>query len=207
MGTTDALVVSLTARKISIHVPAMGTTAFQKCEASALAISIHVPAMGTTRHQTPGRRLAFHFNPRARDGHDNSAHGSAGKMVISIHVPAMGTTGRNWTHSRPTSFQSTCPRWARHDRDPRTVREILISSHVPRPDGHPTRQKHRAPLLGEILVMDELVHVVPVKRQRVFFPLLLNVHKRPPPAAKTEVLEPRQHQEVRIVIHRREPRG
>ena len=54
-------------------------------------ISIHVPARGTTL-RSGVVSASSDFNPRAREGHDYSSCDTRPKSLISIHVPARGTT-------------------------------------------------------------------------------------------------------------------
>ena len=103
------------AKRVSIHVPARGTTRmmgrggfmglFQStCPHGARRVlldelstykhvSIHVPARGTT--SAPSRYTlanGYCFNPRARTGHDMKTRCLTAQSVVSIHVPARGTT-------------------------------------------------------------------------------------------------------------------
>ena len=56
-------------------------------------ISIHVPAWGTTFFNTCYTLIVSNFNPRSRVGNDGKwVEGYYYKMSISIHVPAWGTT-------------------------------------------------------------------------------------------------------------------
>ena len=102
--------------KISIHVPARGTTSRAAAKRERRTISIHVPARGTTSimmffclrvfsfqstcpHGARRRSLvlpcrARDFNPRARTGHDSGNDPLRDPGTISIHVPARGTTRR-----------------------------------------------------------------------------------------------------------------
>ena len=59
-------------QKISIHVPAWGTTALTKQMHLAFLISIHVPAWGTTCCQSGFLSRSYHFNPRSRVGNDTA---------------------------------------------------------------------------------------------------------------------------------------
>ena len=54
-------------------------------------ISIHVPAWGTTGHPC-GASCTDHFNPRSRVGNDRAGGLDLRSIEISIHVPAWGTT-------------------------------------------------------------------------------------------------------------------
>ena len=77
--------------KISIHVPARGTTERLWLSTQQKYISIHVPARGTT------------CTVRVTEQHNN----------ISIHVPARGTTVLSNLFNTEYIFQSTFPRGER----------------------------------------------------------------------------------------------
>ena len=81
--------------KVSIHVPARGTTALPPVSPEVPPVSIHVPARGTTA-------AGFYF---------------MGANDVSIHVPARGTTRsiarRFFTIAL---FQSTFPRGERQNK-------------------------------------------------------------------------------------------
>ena len=77
--------------RISIHVPAWGTTNLDGNTSSKIYISIHVPAWGTT-YQIVDIGL---------------------RMLISIHVPAWGTTRLKAIETVLDKFQSTFPRGER----------------------------------------------------------------------------------------------
>ena len=68
-GTTNGKPYSCTCWTISIHVPAWGTTKIKEAFLSLPEISIHVPAWGTTLFQNLVFTL-FNFNPRSRVGND-----------------------------------------------------------------------------------------------------------------------------------------
>ena len=56
--------------KISIHVPARGTTKIINILEIINRISIHVPARGTTFKIHTRRQRIRDFNPRSREGND-----------------------------------------------------------------------------------------------------------------------------------------
>ena len=58
-------------------------------------ISIHVPAWGTTQFDRRGSYTAGNFNPRSRVGNDGIKNVIIDALNISIHVPAWGTTVGN----------------------------------------------------------------------------------------------------------------
>ena len=106
----------------------------RRTRASRSRISIHVPAGGTTSPTIIIFRSRY-FNPRAREGHDPPREEVKMPEIISIHVPARGTTqtiqqglpdlnisihvpARGTTATKGLTvaimtFQSTCPRGAR----------------------------------------------------------------------------------------------
>ena len=98
-------------------------------------ISIHAPARGATRHFFPrlgcgkfqsthprGVRLLYasfmlwvsYFNPRTREGCDESLSTGRCAVPISIHAPARGATKFQNVISLCNLFQSTHPRGVRH---------------------------------------------------------------------------------------------
>ncbi len=56
--------------KISIHVPAKGTTDTNRDGKVTINISIHVPAKGTTEILRDTSKIYANFNPRSREGND-----------------------------------------------------------------------------------------------------------------------------------------
>ena len=58
--------------RISIHVPAWGTTSWLSTRCLFSIISIHVPAWGTTVFSTISGGERLHFNPRSRVGNDET---------------------------------------------------------------------------------------------------------------------------------------
>ena len=96
--------------RISIHVPARGTTTTRSGNHPPTTISIHVPARGTTQRGTSPGDFPRDFNPRARTGHDGAARSRANGQ---------------------RRFQSTCPHGARRDRRAVAVFHRGISIHVP----------------------------------------------------------------------------
>ena len=79
--------------RISIHVPAWGTTMYTLKLHIIFKISIHVPAWGTTCECSYAYSCYTNFNPRSRVGNDpNWCRGDYIPISISIHVPAWGTT-------------------------------------------------------------------------------------------------------------------
>ena len=60
------------ATEISIHAPARGATVGVYCNVDWYNISIHAPARGATDWDLLGRTVGADFNPRSREGSDNS---------------------------------------------------------------------------------------------------------------------------------------
>ena len=123
--------------RISIHVPAWGTTAIDMIGSDKLEISIHVPAWGTTGTSTYACADTLKFQstfPRGErpDAPDRSVSATKfqstfprgerpigqiqdnNAVLISIHVPAWGTTDQEERQSLTKTFQSTFPRGERH---------------------------------------------------------------------------------------------
>ena len=69
-GTTLCIKYSLLRTVISIHVPAWGTTHLEQNTYKGFTISIHVPAWGTTEPDDCKNLLQWYFNPRSRVGND-----------------------------------------------------------------------------------------------------------------------------------------
>ncbi len=55
-------------------------------------ISIHAPARGATRRSIGGRAAGEYFNPRSREGSDETYKTRTQTGTISIHAPARGAT-------------------------------------------------------------------------------------------------------------------
>ena len=110
VGNDYSCVSPLYMVKISIHVPAWGTT-FRELvlHESIRTISIHVPAWGTTSN------LAWII----------------GGISISIHVPAWGTTASHIDSNDTCRFQSTFPRGERPRGKVALNPMVFISIHVP----------------------------------------------------------------------------
>ena len=102
-------------KKFQSTSPRGGRPCFSLPISGLLRISIHVPARGTTQGVSFIHQPIKHFNPRPREGDDGkvpayikSFHG------ISIHVPARGTTKWRGSAIKNTlTFQSTSPRGGR----------------------------------------------------------------------------------------------
>ena len=58
--------------QISIHAPAKGATSLLKTHCLKHSISIHAPAKGATIFSTPIRDRSHDFNPRSREGSDET---------------------------------------------------------------------------------------------------------------------------------------
>ena len=121
---------------VSIHAPARGATFKKRGEFRRTLVSIHAPARGATRvacrsvsvcrtfqstrprgarQPMQPRRNRGHdrFNPRAREGRDQSRVGNLFLIQVSIHAPARGATDPLNPKSIVIMFQSTRPRGAR----------------------------------------------------------------------------------------------
>ena len=120
-------------RRISIHVPAWGTTK-QRCEKQrGLYISIHVPAWGTTRVATAFCFVCCYFNPRSRVGNDLRAGAS---MLSTLGFQSTFPRGeRPCTHLNSTlflRFQSTFPRGERRFIPATRLIFVVFQSTFPR---------------------------------------------------------------------------
>ena len=105
----------------------MGTLELQK-----LIISIHAPAKGATSIRYNFKIAIIHFNPRSREGSDESESASDEIFtVISIHAPAKGATLQLTFCHCLCLFQSTLPRRERLDFLDCFDAQVLISIHAP----------------------------------------------------------------------------
>ena len=109
MGTTRLGQTPENISKISIHVPAMGTTYALSYKTQKMIISIHVPAMGTTGQDHTKRLLPLFQSTCPRWA-----------RLLSLGLPPYFLL-----------FQSTCPRWARPWRRAMDGYTGIISIHVP----------------------------------------------------------------------------
>ena len=139
---------------ISIHVPAWGTTQFDRRGSYANRISVDRLLDATTQFDRRGSYTAGNFNPRSRVGNDGIKNVIIDALNISIHVPAWGTTkcvqwsviyvryfnprsrvGNDGTPSGYSYikyiFQSTFPRGERPHSILIPPSDIKISIHVP----------------------------------------------------------------------------
>ena len=85
------------------------STVFVYCNSTK--ISIHVPAWGTTDHWQGKRNFQSHFNPRSRVGNDRAGHECNKTLNISIHVPAWGTTKTVPVRQQPLLISIHVPAW------------------------------------------------------------------------------------------------
>ena len=88
-GTTCCIFIKVLFKSISIHVPAWGTTSVTGLSPFSICISIHVPAWGTT----------------------SIASGMSAYMTISIHVPAWGTTSYVTWQANKSYISIHVPAW------------------------------------------------------------------------------------------------
>ena len=78
--------------KISIHAPVKGATVTMIITSSSTNISIHAPVKGATLLTTANQSTNLNFNPRSREGSDQSSKKVKGLESISIHAPVKGAT-------------------------------------------------------------------------------------------------------------------
>ena len=114
----------LTALKISIHVPAWGTTTVGLWK---LKLQQHFnprSRVGNDTCRPIDGAIVGYFNPRSRAGNDGYLKTLPGFKKISIHVPAWGTTGQaSYWMPWMLIFQSTFPRGER--REQKTICSIM----------------------------------------------------------------------------------
>ena len=117
---------------VSIHVPARGTTKAEENRQQARKVSIHVPARGTTysviildRQQ----EVSIHVPAR---GTTSACRGVCiSHDNVSIHVPARGTTQGGWKSYLAGMFQSTFPHGERRKSMVDAASDFDVSIHVP----------------------------------------------------------------------------
>ena len=85
------IIVLFYVRKVSIHVPARGTTTYKVSERPADMFQSTFPR-GERHFLPPIQQTETRFNPRSREGNDASLLSCLYCIVVSIHVPARGTT-------------------------------------------------------------------------------------------------------------------
>ena len=74
-----------------------------------MRVSIHVPARGTTHMENIVINQNVCFNPRSRTGNDSEEEAIEKANEVSIHVPARGTTISSRNNIYHGKFQSTFP--------------------------------------------------------------------------------------------------
>ena len=102
--------------RISIHAPAKGATLKVLFAVFSRLISIHAPAKGATHFLGQQSVEKIDFNPRSREGSDDSTDGNGNYEYISIHAPAKGATRYQISVVIGSKFQSTLPRRERRGR-------------------------------------------------------------------------------------------
>ena len=179
--------------KISIHVPAWGTTTTAFYVFDVTKISIHVPAWGTTatgedavskldkfqstfpRGERPAAiaagLLLYKFQSTFPRG-ERRVSKRTGKRAssISIHVPAWGTTN---CHSQIKSMERISihvPAWGTTKKDVSIKWGILISIHVPA--WGTTANFHKYSLLFYAINIIFLLFIIPSLFSLVLFVLL-----------------------------------
>ena len=102
----------------------VGNDGIITAKGTSTKISIHVPAWGTTGAHDASYELQANFNPRSRVGNDGQQYVADYVDVISIHVPAWGTTHSLRTVAAKPEFQSTFPRGERQ------INAIMVTIHA-----------------------------------------------------------------------------
>ena len=97
--------------QVSIHVPAKGTTVASRIFASVSSGFNPRSREGNDNSYSGPRMRSRSFNPRSREGNDTNDIEWLTYAWVSIHVPAKGTTAMHILRFRHCSkFQSTFPR-------------------------------------------------------------------------------------------------
>ena len=109
-GATFSLLLHYIFHTISIHAPARGATVLRVKFSSNGGISIHAPARGATRGVRGNILDIAYFNPRSREGSDETDKGS---------------------YPTKQAFQSTLPRGERRRKNQRGHLLHAISIHAP----------------------------------------------------------------------------
>ena len=99
--------------RISIHVPAWGTTPYEMSGAHSWILFQSTFPRGERHHWRGNRKGWTYFNPRSRVGNDPIYIMFLTYYMISIHVPAWGTTLFWYFQRYLLQFQSTFPRGER----------------------------------------------------------------------------------------------
>ena len=96
-------------------------------------VSIHVPARGTTKDSDCIEHSKTGFNPRSRTGNDRSdLRGGGGEQDGFNPRSRTGNDekcGQTWTRTK--QFQSTFPHGERHHAKSECISTITVSIHVP----------------------------------------------------------------------------
>ena len=97
-----------------------------------MKISIHVPAWGTTRCHYSLSRCQYNFNPRSRVGNDQTDKFKGGSVLYFNPRSRVGNDSRRDSRSPPPRiFQSTFPRGERRVLTQSCQPGLHISIHVP----------------------------------------------------------------------------
>ena len=136
-GATKRYIVHIDDLEISIHAPAKGATLMRSSLLRSTHISIHAPAKGATTYVFAKLRQVLHFNPRSREGSDNSRAINP-RMIERFQstLPRRERPAVTGYRSRKNRFQSTLPRRERRpSRIARTI-SVLFQSTLPRRERH-----------------------------------------------------------------------
>ena len=129
--------------KVSIHVPARGTTKTVEEKSDGTPGFNPRSRKGNDTAGTPPRQIQCRFNPRSRKGNDFIVERYSCYFHVSIHVPARGTT---FLHQKRmyiyNAFQSTFPQGERHPRSFFCPSCSAVSIHVPARGTTPHRSLH-----------------------------------------------------------------
>ena len=121
-----------TAKRVSIHAPTWGATAWP-VDSAHTSTKFQSTRPRGARQQRPDIRPQYcSFNPRAHVGRDQERDHKAAAHLVSIHAPTWGATGSRRIYFRSYRFQSTRPRGARRRQPQKQQHKKKFQSTRPR---------------------------------------------------------------------------
>ena len=109
-GATAHFVLDPRMADVSIHAPVKGATQWWSCNHWVVQVSIHAPVKGATFAVVSRLHRPCRFNPRAREGRDNSTALVSRRRICFNPRAREGRDTNTSTHaSNVSQFQSTRP--------------------------------------------------------------------------------------------------
>ena len=132
MGRDCTTAAHRTAKRVSIHAPTWGATAWP-VDSAHTSTKFQSTRPRGARQQRPDIRPQYcSFNPRAHVGRDQERDHKAAAHLVSIHAPTWGATGSRRIYFRSYRFQSTRPRGARRRQPQKQQHKKKFQSTRPR---------------------------------------------------------------------------